>query len=195
MILLSWNCRGLGNSRTVQVLRDIVKSQKPNLIFLFETLSVGKKIEELSSKLGYVHFFAVDRQGRSGGLVVFWSHTKKCRVVDYSQNHIDLIIEEGNGVAWRMTCFYGFSEHERRQDSWNFLRMLASSSQLPWCIFGDFNDLLHSSDKKDKHPYPQRLMDGFRCAINDSSLVELELKGGDFTWEKSKGTQDWVRER
>lgn len=25
--------------------------------------------------------------------------------------------------------------------------------------------------------------------------MEIDLKGGNFTWEKSKGTNDWVRER
>lgn len=38
-------------------------------------------------------------------------------------------------------------------------------------------------------------MDGFRSAIDDCALVEAELKGGEFTWKKSKGTQNWVRER
>lgn len=62
-------------------------------------------------------------------------------------------------------------------------------------MFGDFNDLLYSRDKKGKHVHPQSLMDDFRNAVDDSSLIELDLKGGDFMWEKSKGTTNWVRER
>ena len=62
-------------------------------------------------------------------------------------------------------------------------------------MFGDFNDLLYSSDKKGKNEHPHRPMEGFRSAIEDSLLIELELKGGDFTWEKSRGTSRWVRER
>lgn len=38
-------------------------------------------------------------------------------------------------------------------------------------------------------------MDGFKQAIEDCLLVEVDLIGGAFTWEKSKGTTDWVRER
>lgn len=62
-------------------------------------------------------------------------------------------------------------------------------------MFGDFNDLLYSSDKKGRNEHPISLMEGYRSAIEDSSLIELELKGGEFTWEKSKGTSSWVRER
>lgn len=61
-------------------------------------------------------------------------------------------------------------------------------------MFGDFNDLLYVSDKKGEHSHPQALLDGFRRAIEDSNLVEMDLLGGDYTWEKSRGKSNWVRE-
>lgn len=118
-----------------------------------------------------------------------------CAVTDSSQNHIDINIKESSGAEWRLTCFYGFPERERRQQSWDFLRLLSTKSHLSWCIFGDFNDLLYSSDKRGRHPHPQYLLTGFKNAIEDCSLAEVELKGGMYTWEKSKGTSDWVREK
>lgn len=195
MILLSWNCRGLGTPRTVRVLKEMIKSHRPTFLFLSETLVEGNKIEVLSSKLGFSNYFSVDRQGRGGGLAVFWKHNVRCSVFDSSQNHIDVIMKESNSVSWRLTCFYGFPERERRQASWDFLRFLSTKSQLPWCIFGDFNDLLYSTNKKGRHPHPNNLLNGFKSAIEDCYLAELELKGGCFTWEKSKGTTEWVRER
>lgn len=59
--------------------------------------------------------------------------------------------------------------------------MLSSKSDLPWCIIGDFNDLLYDSDKWGSVPHPRSLMEGFRKAIEDSMLAELELHGGKFT--------------
>lgn len=38
-------------------------------------------------------------------------------------------------------------------------------------------------------------MDKFRSAVEDCNLVELDLQGGEFTWEKGKGNPTWVRER
>jgi exonuclease III len=44
MSLLSWNCRGLGNSSAVPTLRDLVRKYKVDVIFLCETLVHANKI-------------------------------------------------------------------------------------------------------------------------------------------------------
>lgn len=84
-----------------------------------------------------------------------------CTVTNASSNHIDVHILERNIPSWKITCFYGFPERSRRHESWNFLRYLAQVDQLPWCAFGDFNDLLHPTDKMGSNPHIQFLMDGF----------------------------------
>jgi hypothetical protein len=72
MILLSWNCRGLGNPRTVRDLCHLVKTKQPSLLFLMETISERQKLERLWVQLGFVGMFAMDPVGRSGGLALFW---------------------------------------------------------------------------------------------------------------------------
>lgn len=83
----------------------------------------------------------------------------------------------------------------RSQKSWVILRQLFAKDTLPWCVFGDFNDMLYASDKKGVHPHPESLLEGFRLTIEDCNLMEMDLLGGEFTWEKSKGKPNWVRER
>ncbi|XP_074326831.1 uncharacterized protein LOC141664773 [Apium graveolens] len=195
MNFLSWNCRGLGNSRAVRVLRDLVKTRKPDFIFLSETLVSSVKISELCLSLGFVHNFVVDCVGRGGGLAVMWKNTVVCNIGSSSLNHIDVEILRDTVPHWRLTCFYGMPERDRRRESWDLIIHLSSISSLPWCIAGDFNDMLFPSDKEGKHDHPQFLMHGFREAIVDSELVEIDLSGGRFTWEKGKGTTNWVRER
>ncbi|KAL8110744.1 hypothetical protein AgCh_026472 [Apium graveolens] len=43
--------------------------------------------------------------------------------------------------------------------------------------------------------HPRSLMEGFRKDIDDSLLAELELHGGKFTWERSRGKPGWLKER
>lgn len=44
----------------------------------------------------------------------------------------------------------------------------------------DFNDLLYDSDKWDNVPHPRSLMEGFRKAIDDNMLTEVDLQGGKY---------------
>ena len=68
MIGISWNYRGLGNSRTVLALCEINKSRKLDFIFLIETLVHSAQVEKLKSKLGFEGALCVDRVERGGGL-------------------------------------------------------------------------------------------------------------------------------
>lgn len=44
-------------------------------------------------------------------------------------------------------------------------------------------------------PYPPGLLKGFRGVVEGCQLSKLELSGGKYTWEKGRGTGNWVRER
>lgn len=119
---LCWNCRGVGNPRTVRVLHDLIRDRKPDVLFLMETIASSNMIEKLRIKFGFANCFSVDRVGRSGGLAVFWKHNVDCGIASYSNNHIDLEFKDDNVVSWRLTCFYGYPERSRRKESWDLIR-------------------------------------------------------------------------
>ena len=180
-----------GNSN----LREIIRSQRPSLIFLIETLVNDEKIEQLRIQLGFDGKFVVNRVGRGGGLALLWKQPMTCNLLCFQNNFIDVSVHVPNKVVWRLTCFYGFPERNRRKDAWNLLRTLHGNSSLPWCILGDFNDLLSPGDKMGSVEHPNWLFRGFLEAINDCELSELELMGHQFTWERGRGTTAWVQER
>ncbi|KAH9790374.1 reverse transcriptase domain-containing protein [Citrus sinensis] len=97
--------------------------------------------------------------------------------------------------VWRVTGFYGYPESSRRRESWHLLRRLASFSTLPWVCIGDFNDLLDSSEKNGSRPHAAWKIQGFRSAISDAGLSDLGMIGYQFTWERGRGTVNWVEER
>ncbi|XP_074354615.1 uncharacterized protein LOC141693410 [Apium graveolens] len=77
-------------------------------------------------------------------------------------------------------------------EAWDMLRQLVASSVLPWCIIGDFNDLMTTNKKEGGQRYPRALLNGFSEAISDCDLVDLRYKGDKFTWEHFRGTDKWV---
>ena len=90
MSTLSWNCRGLGNPRTVQEIVDIVSAKRPKLIFLMEVKIGRASIEKVRNKLCYEGMFVVDSVRCGGGLVLLWKEKNWVSLISYSKNHIDV---------------------------------------------------------------------------------------------------------
>ncbi|CAH9062479.1 unnamed protein product [Cuscuta europaea] len=104
MEIVSWNCRGLGNLATVQVLIDVVQSKRPGVLFLMETKVNRDKCEELKTQLGFCSCFAVDSFGQSGGLCLMWRDGIELQVCNYEANFIDSLVKfETDDTQWRFT--------------------------------------------------------------------------------------------
>ena len=100
MSCLSWNCRGLGHPRTVQVLLDLVRTKKPEFIFLMEILCSKETLENLKFKLGFGNLFNVDKVGRSGGLALYWKSSHNVRLLKCGRNFIDVRVENADSRTW-----------------------------------------------------------------------------------------------
>ena len=119
--IIGWNCRGLGSPSTIPDLKYLVRHFNPDLLFLSETLAHRNKIEELRFLLGYDCCFPVDRTGRSGGLALFWRNSLHCQVIDFSNNHITVELNDTSLGTWRLIGYYGYPNGGRRTAAWNFL--------------------------------------------------------------------------
>ena len=105
---LSWNCRGLGNPRSVRALHNLVRHWKPKIVFLMETKSKIKWMEKIKNRIGFANGLIVPSRGRSGGVAMFWTRDVNLNINSYSGNHIDAIVRETEeNFQWRITGFYG----------------------------------------------------------------------------------------
>ncbi|XP_019179038.1 PREDICTED: uncharacterized protein LOC109174248 [Ipomoea nil] len=195
MSLISWNCRGLGGTRTVRELLGIVAQQRPLFVFLIETKACSDRVEEVRVQLGFEGAFCVDRVGFGGGLALFWRDANVASLLSYSINHIDMEVTIPGTSAWRFTCFYGEPDRSQRQVTWDLLRRLKDQSALPWLVAGDFNDIACLSEKRGVHSHPATLIEGFNDVLGNCQLHDLGMMGGNFTWVKGRGTNAWVEER
>lgn len=93
MKILSWNSCGLGNPLGFQALRDIVKKEDPNIVFLQETKLKVRQMEKCKFKLGFDNCLVVDCVG-SGGLALLWKNEVLLKVNSYSKSHIDAQIKK-----------------------------------------------------------------------------------------------------
>ena len=147
MSCLSWNCRGIGNPRTVQELINMVRMERPDVVFLMETLAEESKLEQIRVILRYDNKLVCLRDGHSGGLALFWKNTFPLAINNYSKYHIDATIQCSKQGRWRLTGFYGHPETCKRQESWEFLRHLSRDMDMAWVCLGDFNEILSIDEK------------------------------------------------
>ena len=88
MLIVSWNCRSLGNPNKAEVVKDLLRMDSTDIIFLQET-----KIEEESllsltrTKWKMNAGKAVNAQGTSRGLATLWCednfHLKRSLVTQH----------------------------------------------------------------------------------------------------------------
>jgi exonuclease III len=196
MNILSWNCRGLGNLRTVQELRRLVKEKKPKIVFLMETKARAKRMEIVRSQLGFEHMLVVDSVGKSGGLALLWMSESGVEIQNYSRRHINATVcSSPMNTTWKFTGFYGHPDASKRMEAWNLLRFIARMEPSPWLCLGDFNEILSLDEKYGGSGRQRGLMENFQRTLDDCGLLELGYRGPKFTWNNGKEGTEFIKER
>lgn len=72
---------------------------------------------------------------------------------------------------------------------------LGHSSQLPWLVYGDFNEVLYSFEKKGNLPREERRMEAFQSALNECQLFFVGYSSPWFTLERGNSPKINIRER
>lgn len=96
MSLLSWNCRGFGNLRTVNALKNVVKQEEPTIVFLVEMKSDLEWMIKVRDLCKFKNGLIVPSRGKSGGLAMFWKEGIKLDIQTYSNSHIDALVDGGD---------------------------------------------------------------------------------------------------
>uniref|UniRef100_A0A803QS68 CCHC-type domain-containing protein n=1 Tax=Cannabis sativa TaxID=3483 RepID=A0A803QS68_CANSA len=136
--------------------------------------------------------FTVEAQGHSGGVALIWKNNEEVVIDSFSKNHIDCLVTFEGHQPFRFTGIYSEPNRSLRQQTWTLIRTLHARSMAPWCIMGDFNNVLHQSEKLGGNPYPTWLIDGFQEVVQRCGLCDLDMLGHPFTWEKSRDTPNWI---
>ena len=152
-------------------------------------------MEWLRNKIGLRVLLTVEPRGRSGGLTLFFREADQANLISFSSNHIDVETHVSNMSPRRLTSFYDEPNRSKRKKTWDLLKNLARDSNLPWAVIGDLNNIVAHTDKKRGANYPQWLVDGFNDTLQDTMLIDMELIGHQYTWERGRGTDEWMETR
>ncbi|XP_042983266.1 uncharacterized protein LOC122312668 [Carya illinoinensis] len=193
---MSWNCRGLGNPRTIRILRKITKEKCANLVFLVETKANKSRMETVRQVLKFDGCFVVESLGLCGGLAILWKEEWQVRVINYTRWHISaMVMDKTDCIPWQFTGFYGHPETGKRNGSWELLKMLKPESRIPWVCAGDFNEILHQNEKVGGQGRPYKQIEKFRQALEQCGIRDLTYSGQRYTWSNNRRGRGFTKER
>ena len=172
MSCLAWNCRGLGNLRTGRELVEITRAKDPSVVFVAETLTDDARLEIAQRSIEHNHRWVVQKEGRGGGLALFWKSSINLTVIGSCKYYIDAIVDKGTDNEWRLTGFYGEPETARRIEAWEKLRYLNSISDIPWLCFRDFNEIIRQDEKVGGALRPHNQMQLFRKVLDECGFMD-----------------------
>ena len=165
------------------------------MCFLMETRLDKKGFDKHCRKITFPNKLIVKKPNSGGGLALLWKSDIKLDVINYTENHILAKVVEEDGFEWQLTCFYGWLEASQKCKSWALLSHLAVLVQGPWLCTSDFNAIIFASEKKSKHPPPYKQMEEFGSTLEMCKLIDIGLRGYQFTWNKKRPGESNTKER
>ncbi|KAH7861621.1 hypothetical protein Vadar_028497 [Vaccinium darrowii] len=187
---------GIGRTLTSQALGDLVRKNRPSIVFLMETKNNKVKLETISRRLGFDNGCYVDPEGLGGGLSPWWNNDIEVEVESSSKNLIHMIVtDKENSSTWAATFVYGCPMKVGRDQVWSELEEIGRFERLLWLCIGDFNEVLSCDDNRGGKQCSQRRLALFHAMLNNCGLVDLEFKGPKFTWRNNRAGNDLIMER
>lgn len=183
--VLNWNIRGLNDPKKWTALHNKIEESNCSILCLQETKREhfdNFYIKNFCPK-SFNKFDFVPSVGASAGLLValndhlFSGHT-------VSKNDFSITISftsKHNGEQWYLTNVYGPCQQAERVIFINWFQILHMQDEDKWLILGDFNYSRYPQSRNREGGNIQDMF-AFHEAISQLALVEIPLKGRNFTW-------------
>ncbi|KAL3533572.1 hypothetical protein ACH5RR_007093 [Cinchona calisaya] len=190
-----WNGRGVNKPRFKKTINDICELHNPHILVLIETKTKGYMAKKLSDTLGFSHVHIIDTIGFAGGIWMFWKTDVQVEVIDSNFQSITSIVKSPSGISWLFTTLYVSPIFAAREQLWNYLKKVKDIANVPWLIYGDFNEVLKPSEKRGGSKLQQNRVDKLFDCIDYCNLFDLNCKGPTFTWTNKRFGKASIRER
>ncbi|GKV02210.1 hypothetical protein SLEP1_g14669 [Rubroshorea leprosula] len=184
MIVVSWNCQGLGQALTKRTLKDLCYKLRPSIVFLMETKQRTWVLERLRRQLGFFGGEYVEPDGRSGGLAIWWEEGMDIHFFEKTKFFIDGVCREKQQDTWHFTFVHGPSRRAERPSFWREFTRIHRSQVIPWLVLGDLNLLTSSGDCQ--HAGSSNSFFLLNELMAQGHLVDLGFKGSPYTWTNGR---------
>ncbi|XP_059443283.1 uncharacterized protein LOC132175345 [Corylus avellana] len=196
MKVLAWNSRGLARAPTIRALRALIRTHRPDLIFLSETKVASARFQPSLFHLGFSGWLEIPPVGLKGGLFVTWKHGIEIEPVRLDRSCIScLVFSDPSHCPWLFSFIYAPHIAERQLVFWSELTNLGNSFGGAWLLLGDFNSVLSPSEKSGGRGFGSSSQNDFLDFVQSNALIDLGFVGNKFTWSNHRSGLANIRER
>ena len=95
-----------------------------------------------------------------------------------------LVLDKLTTKECLLSVVYALARESQKDDFWKHLKQLHNSIDKPWCIMGDFNEMLNASEKLGDTPLTPRKVQRLNDFLHYSHSIDATVQGKLFTWKK-----------
>lgn len=194
MRILVWNVRGCNKTIKQKEIRVLLQSQKISIAALLETRVKIENSKKIMEKVGRGWSAVNNYDKASNGRVwILWDPKKVSITViqTHAQAICCEIVDVETGQGQYFVAVYALNTMEQRKELWNFLKS-CMQLQGPIFISGDFNAILHSSDRLNGSQVTSAEMEDFKGWVQESEVVEIRALGPHLTWCNNQMGEDRI---
>lgn len=126
MKIVSWNCRGIGNSRFRRFVQDMCRVHRPDFLCLLETRSNSSSVMDIPNLLHFQNNFRVHSDGFSGSLWVMWNNVGfQATVIGSSSQAIHMCVSDRDKEPWVLSFCYVRPHSDSKSQFWRDMEIFS----------------------------------------------------------------------
>lgn len=184
-MMISWNIRGLNKVGKTIEISSRLKSLNPTTIVLLETRVRKNKALTVRNKLNLNMKYLDNYDKHENGRIWFiWDDSKVMikHICSTSQLiHCGVYNPNGDFLHW-CTAIYALNHLDDRRKLWKDIEDLRVQQADPWCLLGDFNNVLKAEDRIGGRDVTESEYVDLREMMSRVGLYEMDTCGDFFTW-------------
>jgi len=185
MKCISWNIRGVGNFETQIHLFHMIKTHKPDFLFLAEPLISFASFPSWFWTRLNLHNHVLNHTNSIPSLWCLWHKQYTVSILLNKPQCIAFTyIDEGTPVF--IAAIYASTFYIRRRELWLDLTSLIHANPGPWLFVGDFNSILGAHEKLGGRIPLNIACTEFISWTNNNSLIHMATNGAHYTWTNNR---------
>ena len=179
-----WNCQGAFAPAFRRTFKALIQKYNPSMVALFEPRISGKKADEFIIRSGFERSYRIEAEGFSRGIWLMWKDCVKVEVIINHKQFIHFrIANDISFISWATAVYASPNKHIRNL-LWKDLEAVARNVSGPWLLGGDFNTILHPSERRGGSPRSTGVCHRFNDWFHRNQFCDLDFSGPKFTWER-----------